>query len=562
MMLLRFAYLLAAVALLLPAGAAELQMKARRVALFKNGYACVQLRGTLPEATELQLRGLPRPLFGTVDWSAPESVHITHLQARLKGEAVRENAGLGLAAFLRANVGRVVVVTRADGREFTGMIIAPEGSVKLPQSSFLGVSPTVQEAEHRNSMLVLRAPRGNSIAIPMSRIESVALADAAHHPAAASPSPELELCLSAPAPGMPVQLQYLTYGLSWLPVYRLEFASDGRARLEGRVMVMNELPDLENVQLDLITGYPPLGEVPITSPLVRLVNMKSFFKAFESGRDWVSDSPKSKRRQEYGAYRARAMLKEVDYMWEIGEDISSGGSGLGAGDDEMMARRSSVAWMGGGRGGQQVHAEDLFYYTIPDFSCRRGETVERDLFALEVPCRHVYTCSVPSHNELQQRRNENKTLAPVWHCVRLTNTGEVPWSTGIVSCSEQGRVFSRGILDYAAAGRETLLRLSVTTEASVGCREELLERREMPSKSGKRYISVYRGTLTFKNSSTHAMELELSKEIIGTPQALGEGGAYSITPSVYGDNPLATCSWKLHVEPGEEKSVTYTYESI
>lgn len=550
----RFAYWLLA-ALCFPVGAAELQVKARRVALFKNGYACVQMQGTLPAGTQMQVRGLPKPVFGTLSWTAPESVHISRLQASMSGNAA-DHSDQKLAGFLSANVGREMVVTQHSGKVYRGVVVAPALPADMPKSSFEDMPPLVHQAVPESPILVLKLNEGGYVTLPMRSIESVAYADGVQAPAQAKAVPELTLELREPAAGESVQFHCLTYGLSWFPVYSLELGQSGQASISGSVIIINELPDLEQVQLELITGFPAIGEAVITSPMVRQVNMDGFLSALESGQDWNKKSRK-KDAVPYGEFLVSANANAEDYIMQMDVGDTMGSGGYGSRSSYSSLYRARALAEAASLSLNSTQAEDLFYYSIPDFSCRRGETVERNLFTCSVPCRHVYTCEVPEQQAIARRLNNNEPLAEVWHAVRLSNTGSLPWSTGVVVCYEGGQLFSRGILDYAAPGQESLLRLSKTTEATVGCSEELLER-QMSKRGKSRQIDVYRGLLTIRNGSSHAMDTELSKKVRGVPIEASDGGSISITPA-YAGNAESLIVWKLHLEPGEEKTCSYTY---
>lgn len=541
--------LVAAAAAVSVLGAAEVQMKAQRVSLFKNGYACVQMQGELPQGTQVEVKGLPLPLFGTLDWSVPEGVQVTHFEAR-KVDAVDMGSP---SALLRACAGQEVRIVTDRKREYSGVLVSPSPMDAPPLGAFRSEqTPHVQEPVTAPAV-VLRTARGSLVSLSASSIVEVEFIGKPQVPTPRPAAAELRVGLQAPAAGSPLQLDFVAQGLSWLPTYRLELQEDDTARLVGNVSVINRLMDMEEVQLELISGEPQLGEGLVTSPLVRLVGLKDFLEAVQTGRDWMQQ----RRVRSYDTYRS-VKLADVDACWvesgadeesinfeDLDVDMSlSGGSGLGHGGSLPDLR--------------PVRAEDLTYYAIPKFSSKRGETVERELFDVTVPCHHVYTCDLPDQHILQAAVRNERTVADIWHCLRLTNTGSLPWSRGVVSCHSAGRFAARSSLPFTSVGQESLLRMSKSMEHSITCREALVKsgtRRER----GNSTPDVYQGQITLTNNSDRPMEMELTKAVQGTPTEASDAGQISITPA-YSGNPRAQIFWKLHLEPHQEKTCTYTYQ--
>lgn len=519
---------------------AEVQMQAQCMSLFKNGYALVQLAGVLPQGTEAHVRNLPVPVFGTLDWQTPQGTEIESLT----GSCLAQNESADCTNFsdlARANVGREVSLTMSNGRTCSGVIISPCPHEPEPQGAFIE-QKQASAFDIPSDIIVLRTSRGDVISLPNRAV--LRMDFASDSPRVPSPQPqqaELRLRLSHEAPGQQLTMKCLAWGISWLPEYRLELADNGTAQIEGRVVVMNELIDLEHARLELVTGFPALGDSLVSSPIVRLTNLELYLHAINTGIDWLNNFP---ARNTHDSYRARA-LAEVDGAYA-----------------EPMPQSAPAQETG-------RQTEDLFYYSIPDVTCKRGETFQRDLFSASIPCTHLYTCYVPDQRGLEsQARAGSTSIADIWHCLRLTNTGDIPWSTGVVACYKGEQLISRGMLGFIAPGRFGLLRLSKVTGASISCREQQLSKGSSKSRSSKFFSSseeeelpeVNQGTLELTNHTDQEMEFELVKAIIGTPTDASDNARIDVSPPVYTGNSFSTITWKFHLAPGESKSCTYTYE--
>lgn len=534
---------------------AVVQMKARRVALFKNGYACVLMQGVLPLKAVAEVRGMPLPVLGTVDWGTPPGVELQRVVAGMSHS--RRPAGLGgWVGLCREYTGCEVAITTTDGHEHRGRIVSPMRRPELPQAAFVKADAPLRAAADdvpHDAVVVLRTARGALVSVVSSRIQSVDTAEAESTPRPAPPTPEMSLELERPAPGHPIMARCIAYGLSWLPLYHLELREDGTARMVGRVVVMNEMMDLENVQLELITGTPPLGEALVTSPLVRMVSLRELLTAIQTNRDWLPGVMQAMRR-----YARVVDADDVDITFgEISGGAGANGFGGSAPEaGALRMRRAGAIPADWSILESTAQAEDLFYYSIPEFSCARGDTVERDLFELVVPYEHVYICTVPNQSNLQRR--EADAPLDVWHCVRLTNVGDLPWSSGIAACYAGGRPVARTTMNYVDAGHEGLVEINKTPEATVVCREEQTRRGSASNERRRGTPDVYKGVLTVRNLSARTMELELVKQVTGTPGEVSDAATVSVMPG-YGANPSSTVCWKLKLAPGEEKKCSYTY---
>lgn len=544
--------------------AAEVQMQVQRVSLFKNGYSQVRLSGVLPDAAEVQVKNVPIPVFGTLRWMAPEGVKMVRVTGR-RTETQQAGASGQWPQIAAANAGRAVRIVCYKDVVYEGVIVSPAQPQELPSSAFLsGEMEFPAEEGVTNSgkcPIVLRTEQGALITVPPAKIVYMDFADGAPRvPMEKLPSAELSAQLSAAAPGAELGLECMAWGMSWLPEYRLELSDNGKACLVGNIVVLNDLMDMEKVRLELVSGSPAQGESVVSSPLVRLVGVKQYLESISSGRDWVEvyrlllqsvvQRSASSQRQSYDVYRSGASAKRSYYA-------------------AVAVATPCVADFEEPEDGERV--EDLYCYSIPNFSCKCGEVVERELFRIEAPYEHVYICAVPDQHELSRRaKNDESTLADIWHCLRLKNDGDMPWSTGVVSCFAGEKLVARSMLSYTSAGRAGLLPLNKTLEAAVGCREELVSKGGSHKSSRKLKSSgdaddekvrpdVYRGELKITNRSDREMRLELQKAVLGTPTEASDAGSIRVSPS-YRGNPTALISWVLTLEPGASKTLIYTYE--
>ena len=495
----------------------------RKVALFKNGYNWVEMSATLPDAQRVQLTGMPEALLGTVRWDAASGVR------QLEGSSVEVESSVedyAYADLLMANAGKQVKIFLKDERQVEGKLLPPAKREK-PKGSF----PEPEGAQTSDAPKIFFVQTANGVqCVATEDVTSVSFAEAPQLPMKKVVSNIVTAQLEKPNPGVELRFGYVSAGMSWLPEYGLELGEGGTAKLTCRANIINELADMRDVEIRLMSGFPALGEAMVDSPLNRAMKLKDFLKRL----GFLTEERNASVRR--GVYTAQACPMPCVAESDDFED------------DE------------GSEGSKQV--EDLFYYTLPHFNCERDRSILCDLFSCEIPYNHAYTCHVPNQSMLERLSRNGEPVADVWHCVRLSNTSKQAWSTGIVTCTVGGQIAARSTLYFAAPGEETLLRLNKSMQAGVQCSEELVKREERNAPGRRRdsvTVSTFRGTVTLKNSSDRPMELRLTKEVNGLVTEAGKEGKINVSPS-YSGNPRSVITWKFTVQPGEEAELTYTYE--
>ena len=496
----------------------------RKVALFKNGYNWVEMCTTLPDAQRVRITGMPNALLGTVWWDAASGVR------QLEGGSVEVESVMesyGYADLLMANAGKQVKIFLKKDRQTEGKLL-PTAKRETPEGSF----PKQERAEVVGAPKIFFVQTANGVqSVAAEDVTGVDFAEAPQQPMEKVVDNIVTAQLEKPNPGVELHFGCVSAGMSWLPEYSLELEEEGKAKLSCRANIINEMADIKDVELRLVSGFPALGEALMTSPLNRAMELQDFLKRLGFLTEERNDSMRVKR----GIMSAGVTMPCVAESDNFEDDEGSEGS-------------------------KQV--EDLFYYTLPHFSCERNKSILRELFTCEVPYSHVYTCHVPNQSMLERLSRNGEPVADVWHCVRLSNTSKQAWSTGIVTCTVDGQIAARSTLYFAAPSAETLLRLNKSMQARVQCSEELVKREERNAPGRRRdsvTVSTFRGTVTLKNSSDRPMELRLTKEVDGLVTEADKEGKINVSPS-YSGNPRSVITWKFTVQPGEEAELTYTYE--
>lgn len=532
---------LAAVAFSLSMAAAveDVPMKVTKAAVFKNGYSQISMAGRIPgNDTKLRVLDMPVPVLGSFWWDSSDNVSVREVRSESAAVQVPAERFTPLD-FLLANPGKEADVVLSNGTHLTGVICVP--SAETAESSFRrchytapkkGMSHHSRESDvvsrdvaHNISIpgtaaVLLRTP-GGMVPLQEKHILYAELkCDSPQYPTTEKKLPALVFDLNAPAEGGTLQVSSLSLGLSWLPSYRLELENDGKAHFQCKVMVMNELVDLNNVQLELVMGYPALGKHLLPSPVAQYYSLDDFLKL-------ISDAPS--RREVLGLSSNFVSNNNANYVSHAQNDSCN-----------------------------LTQAEDLFFYSVPNFSCAAGQTVTRGIFEGTVHYSHVYSWNVPTQSSIEQwqrdRRNDYDSHASspheVWHCVRVHNSLNTPWTGGVLDCYAEGRFVGRSDITFTPAGGASLVRLNKTMQTPVQYTETLVSR--------EADVMTLEGKLSLTNQQEKVIDVIITKEVNGTPLSASNGAVTTCTPA-YGDNPNGKFRWELRVQPGETATVTYRY---
>ncbi len=524
-----------ALALTMVHAAEDVAMQVTEVAAFKNGYSQVSLKGNIhQQGTELRLSGVPVPLLGSFWWQAPAGSSVCEVRSESSIVKVTKPQ-FSTMDFLAANAGTPAEIVLSNGATLVGTICVPEPAVAA--ASFQPYTNLQIDEEYENHDAESEAPA--ACALPQAGGAVVQLRTASgmatlreqnilyaevknptpHYPTEDKRVTDLVVQLSAPAQGKTMQVSCLSSGLSWMPSYRMDLGNNGKAYFQGKAMVMNELADLNHVKLELVMGYPALGKYLLPSPLAQYHSLSRFLNL-------ISDATSP-------SYRNIASnLTNNSYSYD---NAPKNGSG------------------------SLTQAEDLFFYTIPDFTCAAGQTVAREIFAGEVDYSHVYTWNVPRQSDIDEwlrakryQGADGRVTPPdeVWHCVRVHNSLKSPWTTGVLDCYADGRLVGRTEVNFTAEGGSALVRLNKTMQAPVQFSETLLSREDN--------VMTLEGTLSLTNHTGKEMHVIITKEVYGTPLSADNHAVITCTPS-YRDNPDGQFRWELTVPAGETQTVTYRY---
>jgi hypothetical protein len=292
--------------------------------------------------------------------------------------------------------------------------------------------------------------------------------------------------------------------------------------------------------LELVSGFPNIKFAEINSPVALSQTLADYLKALTTGRS-----------ETQGRYDYMAQQRAINSNVALYDDFSG-----------IPMPTYSTA-----REGET--AEDLYFYPVDNFSLKRNETATIPLFSAEVPYIHIYTWEIEDILDKEERYNRRRDQDDrpeaeiVWHCCRMQNTMDMPWTTAPAEFVKDGRFTGQDICYYTAPGAKATVRINRAMNVVAEQAEfEVTRTRNAARFYGYSYdLVTVKGELKIRNRQNTQVKMEITKHLSGTVKEMTP--AAKDIPTAKGLKKVNTrhdLVWEITLEPDEEKKLTYTYD--
>jgi hypothetical protein len=527
---------------------AEVSAELQRVALFKNGLGFFVARAQIPGGEEAFSVGpFAAAAHGTF-WAACSGG--VDLQSLIAKEIEREDdiEAISIAELLRANVGKEVKLYFSNKEEeaITGTIKSFADNRELPQPQPYAPGRVIDSGRNyggwnaqQPNLMMVQTDQG-LIAISPQNVRRVDFSDKEVQQSyeQKKKAVQLQVRLGKPVRNESMTLSYLAKGITWAPSYMVDISEADKARIAAKALIINEVCDLKDVTVSLVTGYPNLRFSDIVSPLAKKENLAQFLQALSKGES------------ERG---------NLNVMSNVMRQSASYGP---MGDMESVMPAYGAAQAG------QV-AEDLFYYPVEKVNLKKDEVGYYPLFTEAVPYKHIYQWQIPDYvNEedyyrYDRRNRENEEQEVVWHSLRLDNTMKLPWTTAPAEIVKEGRILGQDILSYTPAKGKSTLKIT----RAVSLKAEQIEyetdrQRDVAQWYGSHYdLVTVKGELSVKNFMGKTVTVEISKKLSGEVKSSEpEAKVAKLARGLRRANTQNELTWTIELQPDEQKELNYIFE--
>lgn len=473
--------------------------------LFKNGYALV-VRKVPVSGSTTTVTEIPQAALGTFWITSSGDVKIVELVATQEERSESVKAA-SFDEFLRLNIGKDVLLQTVNLGMIEGRIFNIQGETLMLEKA--GAHIMISRSEIRSVTIGREAVTTSSV----KRMQRV-------------------LRFSTTGKG-DLLLFGLERGMTWAPAYAVELETDKRLSLTAKSTILNDLGDVQNIEINLVTGFPNVPWATLSEPLLSGQSVDQFTNFLAS--TGIPDA----------GFRGRR-----DAM---SQNMAPGGA-LG-GFDQSFAVNT----------GTGTQSEDLFFYSRPGVTLKKGDRGAYILFQAKSDYSHLYTTEIPD-NVADNVRYVARPEAPndVWHSLKLTNTSGQPLTTAPVTVFKQGKLLGQDTLMFTSAGAPLMIKMSKALDIRVEANEEELERQRaalrLPNGSVFDLVTL-KGTVSIRSYKQEAVDMRVQKELTG--EVSSSTGSPTVTKLAKGlaeVNPRSRLTWTPTLAGGKAMEFSYTYK--
>ncbi|MCC6726891.1 MAG: DUF4139 domain-containing protein [Saprospiraceae bacterium] len=502
-------------------------LSTQSISVFKNGQAFYLKSGTLKPTNGKYLLPDPAPqaLFGTLWFNAPDGSlsRVASYPDTLWEQ--KTEAAVAVWDLLRNNLGKTATGFVDDKNAVTGKIISVSPSYKDEKG----------ELYYSNASLVtLQSQQGVWTTIPAGQIRYVNFMEQPKLDVSmpkVTPRHLIELSFNNKKTEQPFDMMYLASGLNWAPEYKLELTGENAGTLSLQGELANNAEDINNTTLNLVVGVPNFAYANRPSYLIDFLQFITYQNYNDQYQNTLSNAQ----------YAIRFDPETYEEAIELVEGEPTGSRN-----------------------------EDLFFYTLKNFSLPKGGRSMQPIFKENVELKHIYECNLPS-NEGTQIYEPDYLFTPqsnkVFHTLKLENKTKQPWTTAsILVMNNQGerRPISQDMLTYTPIGDKTYVKLTEAVEVRIEQAERELDRQQR-ALSDRRYGSFdlvqVEGKIKVKNFKDKQLDLRLKRDIVGTlkKSSVDWQKAEVINPNNPRNRKTNVC-WETPIKANGELEIVYTYE--
>lgn len=507
------------------------------VALFKNGLAVVKRQVGLDGAGVYRLTDVPEPVHGTF-WVESKDP----LEARVESRETPAEPSSGLGVNLQEELAglKVTVHGKNNKNAVTGTVMKvptrEEDGTEVMATEYGSYRPPTTASRY----LILKTEKGFSYV----DFNDIAALEAEGQPQMRMvKKPVLLLMADKNVKAGPAQISYLAHGLSWAPSYRVDLTDAKKLSIEQHAVIRNELADLADTDVSLISGYPSVQFSNVISPLSARQSWANFFNALNgasSGRQQFDNSFMAQNA--YAGNRASAAIAAPALGANTGDTIDLHFHPIGK---RSLKKGSSMALA---TGKAEADYERIVDWTIPDNRDEWGS---------------------PTGNGRRVDPNSGESLQDdIWDAFKFKNPLPFPMTSAPAMVVTAGNFSGQRSVLWTNKGEEATVR--VNKALSIRARHVEYENQTAANGVSERDI-VYIGGRRFRRATVNG-ELRLcnhrtveAKLIVkrhfsgdfvngeGDPKIeLREEGIWTV-------NKRNELIWTMTLKPAEERIIKFQY---
>lgn len=318
-------------------------------------------------------------------------------------------------------------------------------------------------------------------------------------------------------------MAYLRKGVTWVPEYTVSLIDDDTAEITLRGTLVNEAEDLVHCDVNFVVGVPHFLHTDYLAPIAAGQAIRTI---------GASVAPRQIMSQIMNQAAIASNSIQSDQFSEQPAPSGDASSAIGG-----LPQLESTG------------GSDFTVYTRKDLTLRQGEKAIVTLFVKQIKYSHVYRWSPPKGIE---------------HYLVLQNDTDSAWTTGPCLITGGGQALSEDLLKYVPKGGHGEMQVTTAINIANDKKETESDRKlkaHQPATDFFLDLVTLNGELSLRNYGKAPAELFVDAKIEGKPLSGSDIAKITIdTTNLQLQSRTGTISWHLTLQPGETKTLTYTYQ--
>ncbi|MBP3393123.1 MAG: hypothetical protein J6M38_01280, partial [Lentisphaeria bacterium] len=338
---------------------------------------------------------------------------------------------------------------------------------------------------------------------------------------------------------------------AWAPSYRLELGKDSAMRLSMSTVIMNELEDLKDVEMNLISGYPNIKFENAASPMASGMTMAEFFRQLTGS----------------GGMASPVLAQRIMSNKAFASDAAMGAAVTGA----------TLPPSG--------ESEDIHYRNIGKISLKKGERLYLPLESAESTYERIVEWTINDRRDNWGRPvnfgSMEKYNGELWDAVSFRNPFKSPITTAPIEITDGGKFLGQTTVEWVNPGQKNILRITKAMTVTGQVTENEIAKTSLkeekasssPAKSATRetvriggdnyWKQEIEGVLALKNyrktNAKAVIKLQFSGDLVSA-----EGNpSKQLVPQGYNSvNPRNELTWETVVKADRELKIHYRYSVL
>ncbi len=540
-----------------------------KLQLFKNGFGFVTRQIAARDWSEpLVLKPMVTPRHGTL-WFDPAdtTVRRTTRERVVTGQSPADNDAPGYrpdwSSMTDVYEWKQVTLKLKDGPELSGVVVGnrkpkteeqPQSgetvdslSAYLSSSSSIRYSssaslPVARKSPFGAGFLTIQTEDGDYITVrqdDVARIRAASMSDGKTPVPKMTVTEEVQV-IEAPKTHLgPVRMRYLSDGVTWSPFYRVDLADNGKLAINASATILNDLEDFENVEVELISGFPNMTFASSLSALSKGMTLQNFLNNLAN-----PNSPSYLRSGVAGNVMSQSVFSNFapDY------------------DDVQATVNRPSLWSASGMDSMQ-------YKSAGKLTMKKGDVLQLPVAAGSADFEEITTWTAPMDKKFSFGEASGDTTP--WDCIRFRNPFDFALTTAPYEIERNGEVLGQSTGTWFGSGDPATIKITKSmsvsgamTQIESGNRDRYYTENKGLSELRYRYPDVT-AQIVLVNRGLKDVRISVESVFFGELiQAGGDPKNVTLLTETRTRNQKAKLVWEVTVPASGRIELNYTYKVI